>query len=800
MKTTISTVFLDSQRILEKYFYNGHLNDKELQNYLFVEAHSKDPYKPDYIFKNVMQNFTKKDSEVKSAYYLDDSKISKTVNELLVDSLAELSKMLVFRGEKIYVENQQFEKWQNTILSVSPLLIISYKIYKHAKESFRIKPEDLIKTIFEKSALPSIYEPQLDYIINNGGLNEMHMHLNGATEIDIVWHDALQQPDKFYANIKKSLKNSTITEQYIQIGHFEQDDFYRLLKVASQIRDQMLLMIYNQCHEEKEDNKQKEKKYQSKNSKEYFTKDEFDIGKTLNYASYSHPISSLEKDIYLDSKMQYESLFIIRSLEYLETSQSIYFGHLFHYYLLIYSYFQKLLVQQKTQVGFDQFQKITLNELRELTEEEYNNRYHQLQGMCDNSLSVLEGRFAPKDDLTKSLKLLKAIYKGYDKKLQKDFKLKLVPHFIKQLDKRNPNKIITFRDLELRIKNKKSLEVLLESMKYHNEEGQYIYKELIVGFDAAANELHASPEAFSPIFRKLAFLGYKNFTYHAGEDFVHLLSGLRMVYEAIDFLEMQSGNRIGHATALGIEPELWNQRLYDSKLTIKQGEWLDNLVFAYNFCSEYEIMFGYLAKLEASIRKYFTQIYGNEKYYSMHQIIEAWRCRKYDPFIAFEWREPSFFEDFESKELIEYKAIDQDIRAIYEAYHEGSIIAKYNQMIQIEPLEIFGVNELRELQNMMIKFLNEKNIAIETLPTSNVRISYYKNYDEHHLKRWLGLSKADDPRPYVVIGSDDTGIFMTNLRNEYAHIFQLLANGNSHEMALQKINHLNIASKAFTFS
>lgn len=783
MRTTLSIAFLDSQRILEKYFHDGVLNDRELQNYLFVEAHNKDPYKPDYIFKNVMDSFTKKDSEVEYAYHLDDAKISKTINELLIDSLEELSKMLIFRGEKIYVDNNQFEKWQNAILSVSPMLIISYAIYKQSKNSFRIKQEELIKIIFEKSALPSIYEPRLDYMIENGGLNEMHMHLNGTTEVDFVWHDALQRPHKFYANMKKSLNNSIVTEQYLQLGNFEQDDFYRLLQIASQIRDKMLSIIY-----------------ESSDKKEYFTKDEFNIGKTLNYASHSHPISSLENDISLDSKIQYESLFIIRSLEYLESSQSIYFGHIFHYYLLIYSYFQKLLVQQKTQVGFDQFQKITVNELRELTEEEYNDRFYQLQGMYDNSLSVLEGRFAPKDDLAKSLKLLKAIHKGHDKKLQKDFKLKLVPHFVKSLDERNPEKIVTFRDLKLRIKNRKTLDVLLTSMNYHNEKGQQIYKDLIVGFDAAANELHASPEAFSPTFRKLAFLGYKNFSYHAGEDFVHILSGLRMVYEAVDFLEMQSGNRIGHATALGIEPDLWNQRLYNSKLTIKKGEWLDNLVFAYHFCSEHEAMYGFLAKLESSIRHYLSEIYCNVQYYSMYQIITAWKCRKYDPFIVFGWREPSFFEDFESKELGKYKTIDEDARTLYEAYHDGSKIAKYNQMIQIEPLEIFGIAELRELQNMMIKFLSEKNIAIETLPTSNVRISYYKNYDEHHLKRWLGLSKTDDPQAHVVVGSDDTGIFMTNLRNEYAHIFQSLNRQNGNEIALQKINYLNITSKTFTFS
>lgn len=766
MRNFISIAFLESQRILEKYFYEGLLNDKELQSYLFVEAHHKDPYKPDYIFKNAMEDFTK----------------GKSTNALINDTLEELAQMLIFQGEKIYVNNQQFEKWQNTILSVSPLLIISYAIYKRSKESFRINPEDLIRVIFTKTALPSIYEPQLDRIINSG-LNEMHMHLTGTTEVDIVWHDALQQPQKFYSYIKKSLKDSTVTEQYLQIGHFERDDFYRLLKIAAQIRDQMLSMIDSNCEEKKS----------------YFTKETFDIGKTLNYASVNHPISLIES-VCLDSKMQYESLFIIRSLEHLASSQSIYFGHLFHYYILIYSYFQKLLVQQKTQVGFDQFQKITLNELRELTEEQYNNRYYQLQGMYGNSLSVLEGRFAPKDDLTKSLILLKAIHKGYDKKVRKDVELKLVPHFTKHPEKRTPANIITFRDLELRLKNKKSLDVLLESMKYHNEKGQYIYKDLIVGFDSAANELHASPEAFSPIFRKLAFLGNKNFTYHAGEDFIHILSGLRMVYEAVDFLEMQSGNRIGHATALGIEPKLWNQRLYDSKLTIKMGEWLDNLVFAYNFCSENQTMYGHLAKLEESIRRYFNEIYGSSKYYSMHQIIQAWKCRKYDPFIVFKWREPSLFEDFESKELKEYSLIDQDVRLLYEAYHEGVNIVKYNKMIQIEPLEIFGVDELRLLQNMMIDFLNEKNIAIETLPTSNVRISYYKEYSEHHLIRWLGLKNVDDPKPNVVIGSDDTGIFMTNLRNEYAHVYQMINKKLSNEETLQKIELLNKNSKAFTFS
>lgn len=766
MKTLISLTFLDSQKILEKYFFED-FNEKDIKKYLFLEARHKDIYKPDYIFKNVIDDFVKNEN----------------INSVFIDSLEELSNMLILRDKFIYVKTEYFEKWQNSILSVSPIFIISYMIFKQTQKSFYLKEEEFIKNIFDKTALPSIFEPQIDNIIKNHKLNEMHMHLNGATEIDIVWQDAINQSINFYNELKKSFQDSDVSEQYLQLSNFEQQDLYRLLKIATQIRDKLLCIIYA-------------------NDSSYidsFDKNSFDIAKSLYYISTIHPLKEIEYDINLSNSMQYEALFFIRCFDYLTSSKNTYFTKLFHYYMLIYSYFQKLLVQQKTQIGFDQFQKITLNQIRELTEKRYESRYHQLQGMYFDSIEVLEGRFAPKNNLKKSLELLKNISDGYTLKHQKKFKLKLVSHFIKEKDTRKVDNIITFRDLKLRIKNKKCLEVLLESMKFENKETRISYKDLIVGFDAAANELHASPEVFSPIFRKLSFLGYSNFTYHAGEDFIHILSGLRMIYEAIDFLEMKSGNRIGHGTAMGIEPELWTQRLYDSKLTIKKGEWLDNLVFAYMLCIDNSILIEMLHKIETEIRKYFISIYGNH-YYSIDQIIEAWKCRKYDPFIVFGWREPSFFENFEQNEQNEYKRIDKNVHLLYEKYHSKEYIRKYNQMIQIEPLEIFDTKSLRILQNSMINFLNIKNIAVETLPTSNIRISYYKNYSEHHLMRWLGINNKEDPRPNIVIGSDDTGIFATNLQNEYLHIYQTLCKNINCDQAIEKIKYLNETSKAYTFN
>ena len=250
---------------------------------------------------------------------------------------------------------------------------------------------------------------------------------------------------------------------------------------------------------------------------------------------------------------------------------------------------------------------------------------------------------------------------------------------------------------------------------------------------------------------------------------------------------------------MGIEPELWNQRLYGSKLTIKKGEWLDNLVFSYTFCDENTMFSDRLQDLENEIRKYFSEIYDKSSFCTIIEIIEAWKCRKYDPLIVFGWREPSLFEDFEKEELSEYNKIDKKVRNMYESYHCKDSINKYNQMIQIEPLEFFTCKELRLLQNCMVDFLNSKAIAVETLLTSNIRISYYKEYSEHHIIRWLGLSNENDPKPNVVVGSDDTGVFMTNLQNEYLHLYQILCKEDKVADVIKKIKYLNDMSAQYTF-
>ncbi len=65
----------------------------------------------------------------------------------------------------------------------------------------------------------------------------------------------------------------------------------------------------------------------------------------------------------------------------------------------------------------------------------------------------------------------------------------------------------------------------------------------------------------------------------------------------------------------------------------------------------------------------------------------------------------------------------------------------------------------------------EKEIVIEALPTSNLRIGYHRTLDSYQLFNWYSWQKEGLPVPPIVLGTDDAGIFETNIYNEYALIY-----------------------------
>ena len=108
----------------------------------------------------------------------------------------------------------------------------------------------------------------------------------------------------------------------------------------------------------------------------------------------------------------------------------------------------------------------------------------------------------------------------------------------------------------------------------------------IVGIDFTGSDRMARPEAYAPLIRYARAKNpkpFRQFTYHAGEDFFDLMDGLRTIDEILTLLQWDRHCRLGHCLALGMTPAVyyesrgWNviaprQVLLDSTSTMSERE------------------------------------------------------------------------------------------------------------------------------------------------------------------------------------------------------------------------------------
>lgn len=752
---------LSHTAILRKYLMGELINRDSIDLLVFVESRNIHPGLPDYVHKSYRESSI--NGPQKSG--------RKTIAELLYDSYEALAeKYLCFRKYKIHANSDTFESWQKMLTRLTPLPLVSFAIFRDwvMKGCTTGTVRKIIGRNLEKSTLPSIFHPFVKSLIENEGLNELHLHLNGTTELDRVWQDALCDPWDLFNNIRAPMKNEPVREQYLQLDDYiDEPKLCYMLKLARILRD---LMVRYMFHGERIDRKKLKK---TMNIEYPYPINHKPLGNYQVHPMETIPPGSNRPDFFSHSKMnhlQNEAAFMIHAFRHLRAKGNSMFAHAMYCYILIQAYFNKLLVQQLSQCGFDQFQKITLNEIRNISEQEYVNRYVQSEGLYDQDLVFLEGRFSPKESIVKNYKLLKNIVHGFQTYSgpKKRMCLKLVGHFIKKKDK----KYCFCRHYHLRKDTERRARALAAVLRNSPE-----FRSYTSGIDAAANELHTPPEVYAPTFRRFKREGFTDFTYHVGEDYIHLVSGIRAIYEAVTFLELNEKNRIGHATAVGIRPGFWMKKL-GGKIMLEKGEWLDSLVFAYMILSEHKDFIQLLNKIKDKVCSLYREIYNDDTGIDIHLLIQAWEMRNLDPLIAFDPTRRKH-DALNKKEWDEWGRIEKAKKEkhaykLFEKYHSQSVVKNCKTLVPVDT-GFIDSHAISFLQRKTIELLNLRGIAIESMPTSNVRISYYDDYKEHHIFRWLNIDgDGGIPKPVVCLSSDDPGIFATNLRNEFSHVFRTL--------------------------
>jgi adenosine deaminase len=714
-------------------------------------------------------------------------------------------KHLELRKNRIFVKQSKMNQWQE-LLTYIPPLVLQMAFLNIAKPlTCSTDVTDYFHTFIlpntKYTALPYTYVPQIEsYVATHKGFHDLHIHLNGSTETDRAWQDMLFVPDKAYKSLMSACKNPKVKEQLEQVfGVNTPSDYHNMLKQASNIRHYLFSMLYPKSGNPKmnEAVSIEQVLYQTINA-QHSVYNPFTSLVSNNERNSNYPLST-------------EGLMYVLVFHYLTKEPRDCVASLFHYYLLILGLANRLLVQQKHQYGFEQFQKITLNNLRDTSEREYLNRFYQLQGNEQRNIRFVEGRFAPKKTRNENISLIQRIEKAWEKMLENirnEFELKdeqlpqlrLIAHFIKQPDSK-PDKHIRHKYLRYEVWQKAKALVLLK-------QNHPRWVEKLVGIDAAASEFDALPEVFAPAFRYMKRHGFKHFTYHAGEDFFHIISGLRAIYEAVEFNNLGNGDRIGHATAAGISPEIWHNKI-GKTLFMKQGDYLDDLIFVYHLIIVYEnqLLINKIPLLVHKIQELAYSVY--HKPYTVKTLENAWLLRRFNPVLLFAVSRDSValdrtFDDDEWCDIFnnttQHKALNERINLMQLYHNQENNKSCFNKIVEVKVDELFSDAELETLQLEVLHFLHKKEIVIETLPTSNVRIGHYSNYDTYHLHKWLQWAKVGKPIPPIVVGTDDAGIFATNIFNEYANIYcNLVSQMTGHCEAMEIIERLDKNGKIYKF-
>lgn len=338
-------------------------------------------------------------------------------------------------------------------------------------------------------------------------------------------------------------------------------------------------------------------------------------------------------------------------------------------------------------------------------------------------------------------------------------------------------------------------------LKHHQLNSEYAHLKQYVNDDYVLND-----ELLS--LKSSLFNNQLRITFHAGEDFFDIVDGMRYIDESIRFLGMTNGDRFGHALAIGIDVAAYYE-LKENKIILSKHTLLDNIAWLLSKVRKFGLSnhLDEVYRLENIFKHLYSEIYLNnitdESIRMVHfqQYYDAWKLRGDDPDVYFNY----FNEELKKSNRAVKQTITaylsnlknitywercrlndtnikldglrkrREISRLYFEYHYNPYVKnKGAEMKQFEITKAY-TKLVAAVQECMMQYVVQRNLYIETNPTSNILIGTIRKYKDHPIKRWynLGLETEHNmikasPQMSVSINTDDAGIFSTSLENEYA--------------------------------
>lgn len=506
---------------------------------------------------------------------------------------------------------------------------------------------------------------------------------------------------------------------------------------------------------------------------------------------------------------------------------------LFFAYLLIKEKFRMELLQNNEKIGFGNFKKY--QERKSWFTTQYSTgemaRIAVKTATEGQNIKSLELRIKPE----RTFKADAAMLRRYDREIKnpnhigkngKKDNFYYVFHFSKRKDDTEKISAKTnhmfYRHQKLRAEVRKQAEAIIKLRKRNPD-----IAVRLKGIDACSDEDGCRPEVFAAAYRVLrnhsCYRGLSlspelpqlRATYHVGEVFQDILDGLRAIDEAVLFLNLDCGDRLGHATVLGMDTETW-YRDKNYIITLRRQDYLDNIVWLYHQLIRYKAsgMDKLLQYLEKEFHLQFSLIYEksldtgyidsvirsacdyDREYgsiengetikidFNIHNYYYSWMLRGDHPQLYADgyykrpyqkkdlWDEYSVNQKYPQEKRIRYLLPTVILNHFYHYVYE--IKSAGNSPVTVE-IPVNMVQGISFVQKKLQQEIAERGIAIETNPTSNIMINRIRTYADHPITRFFNKGLTNNPEELAgceqintSINTDNQGTFATDLSSEYA--------------------------------
>ncbi|RKG71653.1 hypothetical protein D7V80_00915 [Corallococcus sp. CA054B] len=316
---------------------------------------------------------------------------------------------------------------------------------------------------------------------------------------------------------------------------------------------------------------------------------------------------------------------------------------------------------------------------------------------------------------------------------------------------------------------------------------------LVRGLDVASDELSVPTWVLAPLYRYVRWGAARaatkrearaapplRLTSHVGEDYRHLMEGLRRIYESLHYLLDRTGGRLGHATALGVEPGRWAESVGVVMMPVEDRLW--DLVFEWRLYSDYRLPPALAAeappgrpqRVENMLRELSEAVFGFGDCVAPHVLAEAHHVlhnlwcpplSREEGGVGLDAFSRTFYR-LDWSRVLNAKEVQRVLRAYRE---EEGVFRRGQQLVDI-PLDASEVDALRSVQDGMRRYVSARGTVVEVNPSSNLLIGNLLDLRNHPILR-LNPPLAEDGAPPpvpIAVGADDPVTFSTFLLREYS--------------------------------